>query len=451
MELKLPPQSIECEIGVLGAVLLENNVLEQVYELVNTHEFFYKPEHQIIYKNVLELFHQGRKVDLITVTDCLRANSELESVGGSYGLMQLVNSIVSTAHAIDHAKIVVEKYLLREQIRISNETIKEAYEEVDCFDLKEKTISQLSSLYETNSSSVEHISKAIKRNLEDAYAAANNPDFTLGYSSGLKGLDSLTNGFQNKSLIVLAARPGQGKTSLAGNFLLNLAKSNHAVGFISLEMSKDEITKRLLAAEARIDLNDINHGRIQNFDRLNTIASKIAALPIYFEDKPSISILGIKTLIRRFVSKLGVKIIIIDYLQLIKGVKVFNKNRAEIVSEIARTLKECAKEYNVPIIALAQLNRQVDKQSNKKPVLSDLAESGGIEANADQVIFIYYENGANLVVAKNRGGQIGDVPVKFIPNLQKWTDANDSDYSNVSGFMPSSVIQEKPKFEDEPF
>lgn len=271
----------------------------------------------------------------------------------------------------------------------------------------------------------------------------------MGYSSGIKGLDQITNGFQNKSLIILAARPGQGKTSLAGNFLLNLAKDNVQVGFISLEMAKDEITKRLLAAEARIDLNDINHGRIQNFDRLNTIANKIAALPIYFEDKASISILGIKTLIRRFVSKMGVKIVIVDYLQLIKGVKTFNKNRAEVVSEIARMLKECAKEYNIPIIALAQLNRQVDKQSNKKPVLSDLAESGGIKANADQVIFIYYENGANLVVAKNRGGQIGDVPVKFIPNLQKWTDASDSNFSDVQGFVPLTEVAKK--FNDEPF
>lgn len=433
MTAKVSPQSKECEQGVIGAILLEPDLFEQVLDVIPNQDFFYLKEHQTIFKAAFSLFTKGKRIDLLTVTDELRATNELESVGGAYGLTKIANTIVTTAHVITHAKTVAEKYVLREIIKLGNEAIAKAYEGEDCFELKEQVISNLSSLYEQNSYTVEHISNPIKRSLEDMFKASQSNSFTLGYPSGLRSLDELTNGFQDKQLIVIAARPGVGKTSLAGNFLLNLAKQNIPVGFISLEMSKEEIVKRVLASECTLDLNDINHGRV-NFQSVNETAAKIAALPIYFEDKPSISIYGIKTLIRNLVAKMGVKIVLIDYLQLIKGNVSRNKNRSEIVSEIARALKEYAKEYNIPIVALAQLNRQVDK-SSQPPKLSDLAESGGIEANADQVIFIhkYEENGITerkLIVEKNRGGKIGYADVKFIGENQKWVDKYQQDFNN---------------------
>ena len=438
---KIPPQAIECEVGVIGASLLERETFETLMDIILAPEYFYDLNHQAIWKAMFETYVSGRQVDLITITEAMRTNGTLDAVGGAYGLVQITLNIVSSAHAFTHARIVAEKFILREIIRISGDAIQRAYQEEDCFDLQENTITTLSGIYEANSQTLEHISEPLKRALTDIHDAAKTPDFTLGLPSGLKELDKVTNGFQKKNLVIIAARPGQGKTSLAGNFVLNVAKQGHAVGFISLEMSKDEITKRLIACESSIDLNNINHGRIDKMDRLTDIIHKIAALPIYFEDKPSISLLGIKSLIRRLIKKNSVKLIVVDYLQLIKPMKSFNKNRAEIVSEIARGLKEIAKEYSIPIIALAQLNRQVDKQSNKKPVLSDLAESGGIEANADQVIFIYHSEGTQLVVAKNRGGRVDDVGVKFIPSLQRWSDLSEPIPATFESYkMPVEVV-----------
>ena len=310
------PHSKECEQGVIGAILLEPDLFEQVLDVIPNQDFFYLKEHQTIFNAAFSLFTKGKRIDLLTVTDELRATNKLESVGGAYGLTQIANTIVTTAHVITHARTVAEKYVLREIIKLGNDAIAKAYEGEDCFELKEQVISNLSSLYEQNSYTVEHISNPIKRSLEDMFKASQSNSFTLGYPSGLRSLDELTNGFQDKQLIVIAARPGVGKTSLAGNFLLNLAKQNIPVGFISLEMSKEEIVKRVLASECTLDLNDINHGRV-NFQSVNETAAKIAALPIYFEDKPSISIYGIKTLIRNLVAKMGVKIVLIDYLQLI--------------------------------------------------------------------------------------------------------------------------------------
>ena len=450
MTARVPPQSKECEQGVIGAILLEKDMFEKVLDVIPNEDFFYFPEHQTIFKAAFSLFTLGKQIDLLTITDYLRSINKLESVGGAYGLTQIANTIVTTAHVITHARTVAEKYLLREMIKVGNELISKSYSGEDCFELKEQTISNLSSLYEQNSYSVEHISNPIKRSLEDMYKASQSNSFTLGYPSGLRSLDELTNGFQDKQLIVIAARPGVGKTSLAGNFLLNLAKNNIPVGFISLEMSKEEIVKRVLASECTLDLADINHGRV-NFQSVNNIAAKIASLPIYFEDKPSISIYGIKTLIRNLVSKMGVKIVLIDYLQLIKGNVGKNKNRSEVVYEIARALKEYAKEYSIPIVCLAQLNRQVDK-SSQPPKLSDLAESGGIEANADQVIFIhkYEENGITerkLIVEKNRGGKIGFADVKFIGENQKWVDRYQQDFNTYQEKQAISFQQQNKDFQ----
>lgn len=208
MTARVPPQSKECEQGVIGAILLEPDLFEQVLDVIPNQDFFYLKEHQTIFKAAFNLFTKGKRIDLLTVTDELRANNELESVGGAYGLTQIANTIVTTAHVITHARTVAEKYVLREIIKLGNDAIAKAYEGEDCFELKEQVISNLSSLYEQNSYTVEHISNPIKRSLEDMFKASQSNSFTLGYPSGLRTLDELTNGFQDKQLIVIAARPG---------------------------------------------------------------------------------------------------------------------------------------------------------------------------------------------------------------------------------------------------
>ncbi|GAB4273608.1 MAG: replicative DNA helicase [Deferrisomatales bacterium] len=424
---RVPPHSLEAESGVLGAILLNNDALPYVTEVLDRDDF-YRSGHRILYDAILDLAERGAPIDLLTVTEALRQKNLLEKAGGAAYVAALTASVPSVANAQHYAQIVRERAVLRKLIWVSTEIASEGYDahtEVEEYlDKAEKAI------FEVTARKVRPSFVRVKDILRDAFTKIEElyerKDLVTGVPTGYHDLDQLTAGLQPSDLIIIAGRPGMGKTS----FVLNIAQygaieAGVPVGFFSLEMSKEQLVMRMLCAEAKVDSHRLRRGMLRDSDwpKLTRAAGALAEAPIYIDDTAGISTLELRAKSRRLKSEAGLGLIIVDYLQLMRARGSYDVREQEI-SEISRSLKGLAKELDVPVIALSQLNRGVESRSDKRPMISDLRESGAIEQDADVIMFIYRdevyhkdteEKGiAEIIVGKQRNGPTDTVKLAFL-------------------------------------
>ena len=440
---KLPPQAVELEEAVLGAMLLEREALSTVIDILSP-EAFYKEQNGRVFTAMIALFNRSEPVDILTVTQELKRTGELEIVGGSYYVSALTNRIASSANIEFHARIVAQKYLQRELIRLSTETIKVAYEDsTDVFELLDETTKNIFEILDSNvRKQHDKMSTLIAKAITEIESAANQKDGLLGVPSGFTAMDRITGGWQKSDLLILAARPGMGKTAFVVSMAKNAAvEFNKPVAIFSLEMSSLQLVKRLISSETEISQDKILKGNLDNheFVQLNERIKKLAVAPLFIDDTPALSIFELRAKARRLKENQKVELIIIDYLQLMSGGPDGKGNREQEISQISRGLKSLAKELEIPIIALSQLSRQVENRpgGSKRPQLSDLRESGAIEQDADMVMFIYRpeyyglevdENNeptrgrAEVIIAKNRHGALETVKLRFIGQYAKFAD-----------------------------
>lgn len=442
---KVPPQAVDLEEAVLGAMMLEQQAVNKVIDILKP-DMFYKEAHQYIFKAIFKLFEESEPVDILTVNQRLTKNGELEIAGGSYYIMQLTNRVASGANAEFHARIIQQKYIQRELIRISSDIIKDAFEETtDVLELLDKAERNLFTIAENNlRKSAVNIASLVKEAIEKIEEAKKQEGNISGIASGFHHLDHLTGGWQASDLIILAARPGMGKTafvlSLARNIAVDYKKS---VAIFSLEMSSVQLVTRLISSESGISADKLKKGNLTTAE-WSDLSKSIGALneaKIFIDDTPALSIFELRAKSRRLKSKEDIQLIVIDYLQLMTAnVDKGGGNREQEISTISRGLKALAKELEIPIVTLSQLNRSVETRGgDKKPQLSDLRESGAIEQDADMVCFLYrpgyynidenpngevYPEGyTELIVAKHRNGALADIKLTFIGQYAKFTNA----------------------------
>ncbi len=460
---KIAPQAPQIEAAVLGAIMLEPQALADVIEVCQTPDCFYSDANQRIYSAIRRMFDKGTRIDFMTVCEELRKTSELELVGGSFYVTNLTRDVVSSANIIEHSRIVVEKYIMRELIRMSGAVISDAYEDgTDVFDLLDKAESNLYEITDKhlrrNFSSISHI---IAKTLEEIEEQSKRKSDLTGVPSGFTELDKITAGWQKTDLIILAARPAVGKTAFALNLALNasLDPEPKAVAIFSLEMSVGQMVKRMLSAVTDVPLEKITKGNLSDNDLklLNERMKRLAAAPIFLDDQAALNIFELRAKARRLKQKHDIGMIIIDYLQLMSGGDGSNTNREQEISKISRDLKQLAKELEIPIIALSQLNRNVEnrKTENRTPQLSDLRESGAIEQDADMVMFLYrpeyYQqqgqgdgmpetpNGlTELSIAKHRNGVTGVVKIKAELAYQRFEDWQEGGFSIDREHLPKA-------------
>ncbi len=455
---KVPPQAKDLEEAVLGAIMLEKNAFDTVVEILKP-ECFYVEAHQRIFSAMQSLANKSQPIDILTVAEELRSREELEMIGGPYYVTKLTNTVVSSAHIDAHARIVLQKFIQRELIRISGEIIGDAYEDsTDVFDLLDDAESKLFEI--TNNhlrkeyNSIDTVLVNTIKRIEDL--RQRNEDVS-GVPSGFSGLDRVTFGWQNTDLIILAARPAVGKTA----FALNLARNAvmhptkpTPVALFSLEMSAGQLVQRILSAESEIWLEKIARGKMEEHEMKQLYARGIQRLsqaPLYIDDTPALNIFELRAKCRRLRNKHNIGMVIIDYLQLMSGTgDGRNSNREQEISNISRNLKGLAKELNVPIIALSQLSRAVEqrgaKEGSRIPQLSDLRESGAIEQDADMVMFLYrpeyYDLTSNaegenikglteVKIAKHRNGTLDTIKLKALLHIQKFTNWDEDPYSGI--------------------
>ena len=458
---KLPPQAIDLEEAILGALMLEKSPLNDVIDIIHQPEIFYKEAHQKIYSAIQDLFSSSESIDILTVTQKLKSNGDLDFVGGAYYISQLTNRIASAAHAESHARIIVQKYILREMIRISGKVIQNAYDETtDVFNLLDEAESELFKVTEGNiRKDYESMASLIFKAQSEIEIAMQKEDGINGVGSGFKELDKITSGWQKSDMIVIAARPGMGKTAFVLSMARNVAVDyEHPVAIFSLEMSSIQLVNRLISGEAEIPAEDIRRGNFSKseFEQFFERTKSLSEAPIYIDDTPALSIFELRAKSRRLKQQHNVKLIIIDYLQLMSsGGK--GGNREQEISNISRSIKEIAKELEVPIIALSQLSRSVETRGgDKRPMLSDLRDSGAIEQDADIVGFIYrpeyYQltewpdgspcnNQGEIIIAKHRNGSLKDVRLKFIGKYAKFSDLDglsQNDFMYNAGLKPNN-------------
>lgn len=467
---KLPPQATEMEMAVLGALLLEKDAFSRIMEILRP-EMFYKEQHKVIYEVATNLFRSSEPIDLLTMRNALQKEGKLEGVGGAYYLSTLTAQVASAANIEFHARIVAQKYLLRELIRIADGTIRDAYSDTtDVFDLLDKTEKELFTLSETNLrrnySTMEHLVYETMQRLEEM---RNKDSSITGVPSGFAALDEMTSGWQSSDLVIVAARPAMGKTAFTLTLARNAAvRFDRPVAFFSLEMAGVQLAQRLISGEAEIDQTKMRNGRLEphEWQILNSKIGKLSKAPLFIDDTPALSVMDLRAKARRLKAEKGIGMIIIDYLQLMTaGGK--GGNREQEISTISRSLKELAKELNIPVIALSQLSRQVENRSatDKRPMLSDLRESGAIEQDADMVMFLYrpeyygilqFENGeptagvCEVIIAKQRNGPVGDVRLQFINQFAKFTDLGAAIGFNEppAAFNQSSPIIRKSRMDE---
>lgn len=432
---KLPPQAVDLEQAVLGAMMLDKNAINDTIDIL-TPNSFYDPKHFYIYKAIRELFANTSPIDLLTVTNQLRKEGELELAGGATYIAQLTTRIASSAHSEFHARIISQKYIQREIIRMCSEVLRDAYDETtDVFDLLNKAEGDLFKIAENNmKKNVDVMQNVIRDAIKEIEIASKNSDGISGVPTGFRDLDKLTSGWQRSDMIVIAARPAMGKTA----FVLSMARNtavdyNMGVAIFSLEMSSVQLVKRLIASESRISAEKLRKGDLaeHEFQQLHSRISKLATAPIFIDDTPGISVFDLRAKCRRLKSQYDIQLVIIDYLQLMTaGGTKGSGNREQEISTISRSIKEIAKELNVPVIALSQLSRSVETRGgDKRPILSDLRESGAIEQDADIVSFLYRpeyygltqnEDGESnlgvgeIIVAKHRNGATDSVRMRFV-------------------------------------
>lgn len=442
---KLPPHDTDLEEVVLGALMLEKDAYMNVADFL-TPDAFYDPRNAKIYDAISTLGFNQRPIDMMTVTEQLRANGTLEEVGGAVHITELTSRVYSAANVEYHAKIVSQKFLARRLISFASKIETDAFDESnDVDDLLQQAEGQLFEISQTHlKREVTQIDPVLNLALEQIQTAANNTTGLSGLKTGFDGLDRLTSGWQNSDLIIIAARPAMGKTA----FVLSMAK-NMAIDFstpvaiFTLEMANVQLVKRLISNVADLEGEKIKSGQLsaEEWDRLNNRISTVYSAPLYLDETPGLSITELRTKARRLVREHGVKLIMIDYLQLMNATGMKLGSREQEVSTISRSLKALAKELNIPIIALSQLNRSTETREDKRPVLSDLRESGAIEQDADIVCFIhrpeYYTKSsedahgndirglAELIVAKHRSGAVDDVKLRFVKQyarFENWED-----------------------------
>ena len=430
---RLPPQNLEAEQCVLGAILLDNGSMAKAMELL-TEEDFYRTSHRKIYQTMLELSEHGEVIDQITMTEHLKGRGELESVGGSAYIAELVQIVPSAANIKYHCKIVREKALLRGLVTTSTEIISRGYEGTvqidDLLDFAERSIFSLAQgqLGRTFT----QLSHIIKESLDLVDKLSKRTEHVTGVPTGFYDLDNLTAGLQASDLVVVAGRPSMGKTSLALGMAQHAAVHNKAVvGVFSLEMSKAQLVLRMLSSEARVDAHQLRTGKLQKEDwwRLAEAAGRLEQAPIFIDDTGSLTVQQMRGKARRLKSEHGLDLLIVDYLQLMQG-RSDAESRQQEISDISRSLKALAKELNVPVVALSQLSRAVEARKPPIPMLADLRESGAIEQDADIVIFIYRDDVydstsekkgiADILVKKHRNGPTGDVQLFFHDKFAKF-------------------------------
>lgn len=466
---KLPPQAVDLEEAVLGAIMLEKDAVLSVLDILKP-ESFYKDAHQKIYKAILNLSMAEKAIDILTVTEELKKQQELEEVGGPLYITQLTSKVASAAHLEFHARIIQQKYIQRELIRVSTDIQKKAFDEtMDVDDLLDQAEADLFNIAEGNiKKETAKINVLIKDAIHQIEEAAKREDHLSGVPSGFTKLDRLTSGWQRSDLIIVAARPSMGKTAFALTMARNIAVDhNRPIAFFSLEMSSIQLVNRLIVSETELPSDRIRNGRLEEYEwkQLEYKISSLVEAPIYIDDTPAISIFELRAKCRRLKVQHNIEAVFVDYLQLMSGTGDNRGSREQEVSNISRSLKSIAKELDIPVIALSQLNRSVELRSgNKRPQLSDLRESGAIEQDADLVIFIHrpekydiYEDEqgnslvglAEIILAKHRNGPIGDVQLKFKDESAKFTEQdilmplNEDDQNGGAYTVGSRMNQEK--------
>ena len=435
MELgKVPPHDIEAEQAVLGCMLTDKDSVIDAIEVLKE-DAFYREDNKAIFAAILSLYSKSEPIDLITVKAELVENGNFERVGGLEYLATLPDKVPTTSNVQKYIKIVDEKWMLRSLVNAANELISLGYNETEdvdmLMDMAEKKVFELAQKKNTKGyTSIKDVLVESFGKLEELY---NQKGKISGLSTGFMDLDLKTSGLHNSDLIIVAARPAMGKSAFAINIATNVAvQSGKGVAIFNLEMSKEQVGNRILCSEAMVDSNKIRTGQIEDDDwvKLATTLSRLSEAPIYIDDTAGISIMEIRAKCRKLKMEKDIGLVVIDYLQLIQGSGRRNSSREQEISEISRSLKILAKELDIPVIALSQLSRGVEKRDDKRPMLSDLRESGAIEQDADIVMFLYRDdyynedsekkNVAEVILAKHRGGSTGTVDLAWLSNYTKF-------------------------------
>jgi len=440
---KLPPQNLEAEQSVLGAILIDNNALPRCLEILDP-EDFYKLSHRKIFFAMTDLFDKNEPIDLITLTDQLKKNDELEAVGGIAYLSLMVNMVPTAANVKYHSHIVREKALLRGLVQSANEIASKVYEDnldaEDLVDYAERSIFKISD--KRVKASFVSLKEVIRDSFEMIEQLYDKKETVTGVSSGFRDLDDLTTGFQKGDLIIVGGRPSMGKTAFALNIAQHVGvELREPVAIFSLEMAKEQLAIRMLCAEAMVNSNSIRKGFIKKEDwhKLTSAASNLTGAPIFIDDTSGITVLELRAKARRLKIEHGLSLVIVDYLQLMRGKGSFERREQEI-SDISRSLKGLAKELSVPVIAVSQLNRSVEQRRPPTPILADLRESGAIEQDADVIIFLYREEIYNkeakkghseVIIAKQRNGPTGTVNLAFMSTCTRFLNMADRDIEDT--------------------
>lgn len=430
----MPPQNINAERSLLGSILIDDEVIVDVADKISSTDF-YEPGHQLIYEAMVRLYQKHSPVDILTLSNELKSTKRIDDVGGLEYLSDLTNYVPSAAHAIEYASIVreasIRRNLTKAGERITNLAFKTDQDVQQVLSLAE------ASLYAVNQESQQTEMQSMESLLSDAFEKMTylhqNKDKLRGVQTGFKDLDKMTAGLQKSDLIILAARPAMGKSTLAQNIAFNVAmREKKTVLFFSLEMSNAQVVDRMISEASGVDSWNIRTGNLtqEDFSKISDAMGEMSEAPIKFIDKPGLTVLEMKVLAQREAHKGNLGLIIVDYLQLMSGSKSYGDNRVQEISEISRGLKLIARELDVPVIALSQLSRSVEQRPDKRPMLSDLRESGSIEQDADIVMFVYREDYYNpdterkhitdLIIGKHRNGPVGTVELYFHPERLKF-------------------------------
>ena len=464
---KLPPQVLDLEEAVLGAMMIDKKGVDDVIDILQG-DAFYKEAHKYIFEAIVELFTETQPIDLLTVSTQLKKNGKLELAGGDFYLIQLTQKIASSAHIEFHSRIILQKFIQRSLIRISTEIIEASYDETaDVFDLLDQAESKLYEVTQGNIKRSSETAQSLVLQAKKKIEEIAKQEGLSGVETGFHNLDKLTSGWQPSDLIIIAARPAMGKTAFVLSMARNIAiQYGHGVALFSLEMASVQLITRLISSETGLSSEKLRTGKLEphEWEMLSTKVKNLEKAPLFIDDTPSLSIFDLRAKCRRLVSQHGIKIIIIDYLQLMTagGNAKGGGNREQEISTISRNLKALAKELNVPVIALSQLSRAVETRgSSKRPLLSDLRESGAIEQDADIVSFLYRPEyykieewdddeaspttgQAEIMIAKHRNGGIENIRLKFIGHLGKFDNLDD--FSGGYDDLPSKM-----NHEDNPF
>ncbi|MDP5202427.1 replicative DNA helicase [Flavobacterium sp. DG2-3] len=445
---KLPPQAIDLEEAVLGAMMIDKKGVDDVIDILQP-DAFYKDAHKHIFEAILQLFTETQPIDILTVSTQLKKNGKLDIAGGDFYLIQLTQKIASSAHIEFHSRIILQKFIQRSLIRISSEIIEASYDEsADVFDLLDQAESKLYEVTQGNIKRSSETAQSLVLQAKKKIEEISKKEGLSGVETGFHNLDKLTSGWQPSDLIIIAARPAMGKTAFVLSMARNIAiQYGHGVALFSLEMASVQLITRLISSETGLSSEKLRTGKLEahEWTMLSTKVKDLEKAPLFIDDTPSLSIFDLRAKCRRLASQHGIKIIIIDYLQLMTagGNAKGGGNREQEISTISRNLKALAKELNVPVIALSQLSRAVETRgSSKRPLLSDLRESGAIEQDADIVSFLYRPEyykieewddeeasptagQAEIMIAKHRNGGIENIRLKFLGHLGKFDNLDE--------------------------